>query len=104
MPRKHEIKPRHTRATIADLSREAGIPTAHGQAFVDAIIASLLRGKEVRLQNLGNLVITESEARIVETPMINEGRPTKISARKTARFRRSPILRDRLNGIERNTA
>lgn len=84
------------RSTTADCARMAGLTYEQAEAFVQAILDELARGKEVRLQGLGIFHKATVKRREVVSPLLPGGRAS-IPERDQIRFRRSRRANEAIN-------
>ena len=89
-----------TRATLAEaVYRELGLSRTESAALVDSLIEticdSLVREGTVKIASFGSFVVRTSGPRVGRNPRTGEVVP--IAPRRTAVFRPSRLLRDRLN-------
>lgn len=90
------LRPKTERSTTADCARIAGLTYEQGEAFIQAILDELARGKEVRLQGLGVFHTAEVKRREVVSPMLPGGRAV-VPERDQIRFRRSRRANEAIN-------
>ena len=90
------LRPKSERSTTADCARIAGLTYDQGEAFIDAILDELARGKEVRLQGLGIFHTAAVKRREVRSPLLPGGR-ADVPAKDQIRFRRSRRANDAIN-------
>lgn len=90
------IAPKTERSTTAECARIAGLTYDQGEAFIQAILDELSRGKEVRLQGLGVFHTKRVARREVRSPMLPGG-VAAVPERDQIRFRRSRRANDAVN-------
>lgn len=84
---------------IASVAKDAGVSQADAgrvlSAMVDAIHASLKKGSDVRISNLGVFDVAKRAARTGRNPAT--GATIQIAASKAVRFKVSKPLKDAVN-------
>ncbi len=93
-----------TKADIADVvyNRLGGLSKRESAEIVEHIVAilkeALMAGDKVKLSGFGNFVVRHKNPRIGRNPLT--GREIMISARHVVTFKPSPVLKERINGVD----
>ncbi|KQI68023.1 hypothetical protein AN189_12985 [Loktanella sp. 3ANDIMAR09] len=75
--------------TKVDIERHIG-------AFLDTIWSAMVAGDEVTLRGFGTFKVRDSKARTGRNP--RTGEPVEIAAKRTAAFKPSSALSEKMNG------
>ena len=65
-------------------------------ALFDRMVEALVAGEDVRISELGTFSVASRAARDGRNP--STGKPIKIAASRSAKFKSGKALKDRLNG------
>ena len=96
-----------TRETLSDaVKRVIGLSGHESRTLVSQVLeeiaATLERGETVKLSSFGSFMLHQKGQRLGRNP--KTGEPAPISARRSLRFKPSPILKKQINSLPKRHA